>query len=136
LNRNGANAAMSAASANHVGFLAELAAAGTDFNVQDDELFSPLHEAARRGLPDSVEFLLAHGADPDPSSRFGWTPLLMTLTSRIGSSVSAHSQVVLTLLEHGADPHRKNMAGISAASLADAVELSDAARQALKAAAA
>ncbi|WP_186214534.1 ankyrin repeat domain-containing protein [Burkholderia gladioli] len=132
LNRSGANAAMSAASANRVDFLDQLAKAGTDFDVQDDELFSPLHEAARRGFPEAVRILLKHGAQPDATNRFGWTPLLMALTSRMGSPVSAYSEVVLTLLNSGADARRKNMAGLSAASLADQVELNDAARQALK----
>ena len=133
LNREGANAAMYAASANNLELLAQLAQAGTDFNVQDNELFAPLHEAARRGFPEAVHFLLTHGAHPDPVSRYGWTPLLMTFGGRMGSApASAYSQIVLTLLEHKADARRKNMAGMSAGALADAVELSEAARRALK----
>jgi hypothetical protein len=135
LNRHGANAAMAAASGNRVDILTQLARAGTDFNVQDDELFAPLHEAARRGFPEAVKFLLDHDALPDPVSRYGWTPLLMTMSNRMGGTPEDYSQVVLTLLKHGADARRKNLAGKSAASLIDAFELSEEARQALKAAA-
>jgi hypothetical protein len=134
LNRHGANASMAAASANQLDLLAKLAQAGTDFNVQDDELFAPLHEAARRGFPDAVSFLLEHGANPDPVSRYGWTPLLMMMNGRMGGSPEDYSKVALTLLKHGADARRKNAAGRGIASLIDAFELSEEARQALKAA--
>lgn len=136
LDRKGANAVMYATTANNVEFLTHLAEAGADFGVQDEELFAPLHEAARRGLVEVASFLLDHGAQPDAQTRYGFTPLLMTLNGRMGSRpIEDFSAIVLDLLAHNADAKKRTMAGVGVADMIGLVGLTDTARKALHAAA-
>jgi ankyrin repeat protein len=45
-----------------------------------------------------VELLLEYGANPDVRDKLGWTPLHE-------AAFNLHLQVVVALLNHGADPH-------------------------------
>lgn len=53
-----------------------------------------MHEAARLGRKDLVKLLLRSGADPDPRSEYGLTPL--ALAAQIG-----HTEIMELLLQKG-----------------------------------
>ncbi|WP_186083098.1 helix-turn-helix domain-containing protein [Burkholderia gladioli] len=72
---------------------------------------TPLHYAARRGNPDGLALLLAHGADVHAVDEFGLTAL------HHGAEVG-HWDVVLLLLAYGARPDQKSYDGQSAIDLA------------------
>ncbi len=70
-----------------------------------------LNIAANTGRTDAVEMLLSLGANPNPLTIEGWTPLL-------GAADEGHEDVVKLLLEHGANVYQ-TMGWKDAAALAD-----------------
>lgn len=64
--------------------------------------------AAKHGMVEIVRRLLLFGANANFRERDGNTPLHL-------SGTQGHSEVVLALIEQGADPGKKNNAGVSAA---------------------
>jgi ankyrin repeat protein len=61
---------------------------GFDINHKDDNGETAMHGAAYRLYPRVVEFLAAHGADPqvwDAKNNYGWTPTMIAHGKRPGS---------------------------------------------------
>ncbi|KAJ0055362.1 hypothetical protein NL108_016567 [Boleophthalmus pectinirostris] len=84
---------------------------GADVNVasnNNDEV-TPLHAAARFGVPELVELYLKHGAQVDAVNSVQETPLMTAAfwayDSREQSYSPQHHQVCRLLLDHGADPN-------------------------------
>jgi ankyrin repeat protein len=75
---------------------------GADVNTRDDEGWTPLLVAIRRGNAQLARFLVEHGADPDVRCKCrgwrsgGWTPLTMALSR-------GDDTLIGLLLEFGAD---------------------------------
>lgn len=67
--------------------------------------YTPLCAAVQRGLPDVVDVLLAHGADPDQRLSFGGEPLLHLAAS------AGDPAMVRVLLAHGAHPECADRSG-------------------------
>lgn len=87
---------------------------GTNVNAADsDQKWTALHFAAREGREELVRLLLAAGADVDAVDVFGDTPLW-----RAVMNAGTDPGTMTVLLRHGADPGRKNRAGISPLDLA------------------
>jgi len=71
-------------------------------NVQEKSCNkTALHFAATNGYAETVKFLLAVGAEPDPQSFGMWTPMHF-------AAENGHAEVIRTLLDNGADPDIKN----------------------------
>lgn len=67
--------------------------------------YSPLYVASSLGRCDIVELLLSHGANVDLANIYGVTPLMIAVEN-------CHGNVVVCLLNHGADPnHQSNGSG-------------------------
>jgi cytohesin len=77
---------------------------GVDPNIQDNNGWTPLHDAAFWDHPEIVEFLLEHGADPNIQDNDGDTPLHI-------AARRDYCVVVKLLLNHGADPTIRNKKG-------------------------
>ncbi len=89
--------------------LAFLISFGVDVNAHDKaQEWTALHFAARDQKPKIVEALIEGGAQIDPVDIFGDTPLW-----RCVMISSPNEKVVKLLLEHGADPDKRNHAGVS-----------------------
>lgn len=73
----------------------------------DTDERTPLHWAAMRGDLNTVNDLLANGADPNTHDDGGWTPL-------ITAAAAGYTYVVSTLVEAGADPKARTNEGRSA----------------------
>jgi ankyrin repeat protein len=86
---------------------------GADVNAADREQWTPLHFAARDGKSAVVQALLDAGASIDAPNNFGNTPLWELV---MGPKTDA--QMIKTLLQHGADPGKKNKNGVSPIDLA------------------
>jgi ankyrin repeat protein len=74
----------------------------------DMHAWGPACQVARVEM---ARVLLAAGADPNAQDTAGETPLHRVLASRL---VGDPSEFVALLLDHGADPHRSNLAGLNA----------------------
>ena len=82
---------------------------GADVNTKDkDRHWTALHFAAQSQRDDIVKALLDHGADADPMDTFGNTALWVAVMN-----ASSNLDVVRRLVQSGADPNRKNKAGVS-----------------------
>ena len=68
---------------------------GADINLQDEEGWTPLHEASFSGALEVVHLLLEHGADVEPKDSNGMTALQR-------AAEEGHGEVVELLREHGA----------------------------------
>jgi uncharacterized protein len=87
---------------------------GADPNVvEPGEEWTPLHLAARDQKLAKARALLAAGARVDAFDAFGNTPLWRSVMAS-----DAEPAVISLLLEHGADPGRKNRSGIAPVDLA------------------
>jgi ankyrin repeat protein len=93
--------------------------AGADPNGVDKSGVGPLHRAVRTRSAAAVRALLLSGADVRLWNGNGSTPLHLAVqnTGRGGSGSSAaraqQSEIILSLLQHGARPTDKDMAGKS-----------------------
>jgi len=80
--------------------------------VEKRFLYSPLHFAAKRDAPKVVELFLAQpGVIVDAADSRGQTPLML-------AAGKGHLEVIRILLNHHADPERRNTDGQSASELA------------------
>lgn len=86
---------------------------GADPNVRGHktQFKTALHEASRRGCPDTVAVLLDAGAKLDAFKAGDWTALMI-------ACASGFAEVVRLLLQHGADVTLKNRLGECAIHLA------------------
>jgi ankyrin repeat protein len=91
-----------------------LAQPGVDVDARDDDGNRPLHWAARQEFSDAVQMLLDAGADPNPQSHNGTTPLYVAA----GNTSAAGVTIVHVLLAAGADPTVRMVNGSSAVRLA------------------
>jgi len=73
---------------------------------------TPLHDAASCGCPAAVGLLLAHRADPNATNPNGQTPLHAVCRRMLFVSTESQAQVVEALLAQGADPLRRDAAGL------------------------
>jgi ankyrin repeat protein len=95
--------------------------AGADPNSTDKGGVSPLHRAVRTRCAGAVRTLLAYGADPRRKNGSGSTPLHLAVqnTGRGGSGSSAsreqQREIIVLLLQGGARPTDKDIAGRSVA---------------------
>jgi ankyrin repeat protein len=81
--------------------------AGGDINSKDSRGLTPLHEAARWGWNDVVEFLVANGADLDAKDNRGNTPIDSALgkaggNSRGGARIDVHEDTAALLKKRAA----------------------------------
>ncbi|XP_036000915.1 ankyrin repeat and SOCS box protein 4 [Fundulus heteroclitus] len=78
---------------------------------QDNKEDTPLHTAARFGVPELVALLLAHGASVDARNALQETPLMTAAFWAFDSKEQVYSQdhhfVCRLLLDHRADPNLK-----------------------------
>jgi ankyrin repeat protein len=74
-------------------------------NARDDRGSTPLTWAAAFGSPESVELLLAAGADTNVQNSFGVTPLMLAVTE---------PRKAKALINHGADVNAKSKVGHTA----------------------
>jgi uncharacterized protein len=81
---------------------------GADVNANDRQQWTPLLFAARNQRAAIVKQLLDAGADVDAADMYGNTPL-----GRAIESPTPDVDVVAALIAHGADPERKNRAGVT-----------------------
>ena len=69
---------------------------------------SPLHVAVMGGYLELAEWLLKQGADPNPRTKYGETPLIVILAPPLPGHWRA---AVELLMAHGADPDAPNDEG-------------------------
>jgi ankyrin repeat protein len=101
--------------------VAELLASGADPNGTDPSGERPLHAAARSGQAEAARLLLEAGADVDATDAHGNTPLGRAVYEYRNENHERYAPVLDVLLEHGADPDKKNRSGISPQKLANIV---------------
>lgn len=82
---------------------------GANPNMAGD---TPLHDAASCACPAAVSLLLAYHADPNAANQNGQTPLHAVCRRMLFSSSDLQEQVVEALLACGADPSRRDGAGM------------------------
>ncbi|XP_016139601.1 ankyrin repeat domain-containing protein 16-like [Sinocyclocheilus grahami] len=75
-----------------------------DVEVYNNDYKRALHEASSMSQYECVRYLIARGAKIDSLKKADWTPLMMACTRR-------NLEVVLELLNHGADPMLQNKDG-------------------------
>lgn len=117
-NEQGESALMMAAIKGHVRQARRLIQRGAEVNKTG---WTPLHYAASRAEPDSVEMarlLLEHHAYIDAESPNRSTPLML-------AAMYGHADVVRLLLEEGADPSLRNEQGLTAVDFARRAERGD-----------
>jgi len=73
---------------------------------------SPLHEAAASACSAAVGLLLDHSADPNATNAMGQTPLHTLCRRLLFSSGEAQERTAKVLLARGADPTRRDAAGL------------------------
>jgi cytohesin len=71
-------------------------AAGTDVNVKDNMVRTPLHRASTMGHKEIVELLITKGADVNVKDNDGFNPLL-------GAVIGDYKEIVILLIAKGAD---------------------------------
>lgn len=130
-NRNGGTALMYGAISGDRQTMRLLLRAGADVSATGSNGWSAMTVAAAKGHAALVEMLLAAGADPDQPDVYGWTPLMRAAAGNRRESVAAlltgdrtdlshrdddgasalhraaeagHREMVLFLMEQGADP--------------------------------
>jgi ankyrin repeat protein len=91
----------------------QLIAAGAKVDLADDNGWTPLHFAAQAQCVPIAESLLATGARVDSQDRDGNTPLWRAVFDSRGKGA-----LIDLLRQHGADPMRKNLHGVSPLDLA------------------
>jgi uncharacterized protein len=117
-NAQGESPLMIAAIKGHLGLAQRLIQRGAEVNKTG---WTPLHYAASRAEPDSVEMarlLLEHHAYIDAESPNRSTPLML-------AAMYGHANVVRLLLEEGADPSLRNEQGLSAVDFARQADRGD-----------
>lgn len=117
-NAQGESPLMIAAIKGHLGLAQRLIQRGAEVNKTG---WTPLHYAASRAEPDSVEMarlLLEHHAYIDAESPNRSTPLML-------AAMYGHANVVRLLLEEGADPSLRNEQGLSAIDFARRADRGD-----------
>jgi len=75
-------------------------------------------ETSRINAVDTVKFLLEHGAEPDAADADGDTAMIRVIKAEC-LSVPEQAELIRALIEHGANPRRKNKAKESPARLVD-----------------
>jgi len=93
--------------------VAALLAAGADPGASDDDGWTPLHAAVQAFAPAVCEMLLRAGALVDATDSYGNTPLWRAVFESKG-----RGEAISLLRRYGADPLRKNAAGVSPLGLA------------------
>ena len=78
---------------------------GVDVNSKDDDLRTPLHQAAEFGIPEVTKLLLKNGADVNVKDDLRGTPLLYAVRQ------NGNLEIIKLLLEHGADVNAKTPYG-------------------------
>lgn len=102
----------------HAAVLEKLIEAGDHdcVNAVDSDLWTPIHNACAKGWLDIVQMLVAHGANPDQTSRLGYTPLM-------NAASKGHLPVINYLLQKKlVDPFFRNKNGEAAYDTASASE--------------
>ncbi|HEU0186264.1 MAG TPA: ankyrin repeat domain-containing protein [Gallionellaceae bacterium] len=112
-----------AASAGNHEEVARLLDAGLDVNARDEDGWTPLHFAAQSKSAKVVELLIAAGAAVDAVDQHGNTPLWTAVFTSKGNGV-----LIALLRSAGADPHKANLHGVSALTLARNIASHDVAR--------
>jgi hypothetical protein len=73
-------------------------------NAADADGETALHAAVRAGSAGATRALLAAGANPNSTARYGTTPLML-------SALAGRPEVAAVLLQGGADPNRRDLFG-------------------------
>ena len=88
------------------------AGARADVVSNNPQQNQPLHAALALGKnPETIELLLAHGADPNASQAGGFTPIFSAATAN-------RKALAELLIAHGANPHQANDEGKTPAEFA------------------
>lgn len=94
----------------------DLLVAKADPDQADARGWTPLHFAAQSQLVDVARALLEHGASVDAVDEHGNTPLFRAVFESRG-----RGEMITTLMQNGANKHRKNVHGVSPADLANTI---------------
>ena len=89
---------------------------GSDVNLQDKQGLSPLHFAAQNYNVKAAKTLLQAGAKVDARDKYGNAALWTAVFNSRG-----RGDIIMLLLEHGADRSAKNRSGKSPLELADMI---------------
>jgi ankyrin repeat protein len=79
----------------------------------------PIMYATRIGHPEIVRYLLMSGANPNAVPLVDWQEKQTALMWAVNSNQSAKWQILLLLLQYGADPLQEDTTGKSALSMAE-----------------
>lgn len=92
--------------------------AGADIHVASGNGYTPLMQAAELGVIELVELLLQKGAFVNFAGRGGITPLHIAVNASVENNVEDFGKpgdecldMIIFLLEHGADLNQKNDSG-------------------------
>jgi ankyrin repeat protein len=85
-------------------------AQGANVNALDPEGYPPLVWAISKGHLAMVTLLIEHGANPNVAFADGWNPL----AAAFASPSSAQRQIILYLIDHGADLNAQGHGGVTA----------------------
>lgn len=112
----GRTALMYAALAGKSDFVKLLITFRASVNAEDKSGNTALHFASQDYRPETVEVLCASGANINAEDKFGNTPLWKGIFNS-----RRRGDVIRILLQHGAEPDRKNKAGKSPRALAETI---------------
>jgi hypothetical protein len=92
----------------------------SNINIQNSKGYAPLHGAVDYNFYPIVQLLLENGAIPDVQDEFGYTPLWNAVFSP-----KYNIKIIELLVNCGADPDLKNVAGSSPKSHAERIKAGD-----------
>jgi len=84
---------------------------GGNLEHKNNDGLTALHFAVAHKKPDILKYLIEKGADIDASDNNGMTPLYLAVSTYTGEPELL--EIIKILLKYGANPDKKNKAGVS-----------------------